>query len=346
MIAPFVLTLAAALVQTGGASAPASESRMRTDAAQLRIDRGEGVLPLLIPRDEHLHFDVEIDVGILGDLDVGDVVLSSGVERAAARLPDARDKERAVEWREEGWVESVAKGGYMGYQVEHTLRATHLPQAWPSVFLRDTQTGSENRRRELKLGLEDGKFKAWFRNDGHCKGCDNAEHFVEGAWVWSSAAHCKKCKRSDHRTWRDARQRDVPTDSVDMLSAVYLARSLVRDGRDEASFPLVDKQRLWRVTIKSGATKTIDVPAGEFRCRKVELSTKLEAGEKEEEGAEHFQGLFGIQGKLGIWLEERTGVPVLIEGELPIPLPLVDKLDVRVMLRRHEGTPSEFQPQR
>src|SRR5262245_1814699 len=100
----------------------------------------------MIPRDEHLWFDVEI--GLFGGLDVGDVELGSGVDRAPAGLPDARDPKRRVEWREDAWIQSVATGGYMGYQVEHTLRAAHLPQPWPSIFLRDTQRGSENRSRE------------------------------------------------------------------------------------------------------------------------------------------------------------------------------------------------------
>jgi hypothetical protein len=44
--------------------------------APARIERGEGQVPLILPLDEELTFDVIIDVGILGDIDVGDVKLS------------------------------------------------------------------------------------------------------------------------------------------------------------------------------------------------------------------------------------------------------------------------------
>jgi hypothetical protein len=35
-------------------------------------------------------------------------------------------------------------------------------------------------------------------------------------------------------------------------------------------------------------------------------------------------------------------VPVLIEGELPVPLPLISKLDVRVRLKKATGVPAGF----
>jgi len=39
----------------------------------LVISRGEGQDPLTIPREEELEYEVEIDVGVLGDLQVGRV---------------------------------------------------------------------------------------------------------------------------------------------------------------------------------------------------------------------------------------------------------------------------------
>jgi hypothetical protein len=52
--------------------------------------------------------------------------------------------------------------------------------------------------------------------------------------------------------------------------------------------------------------------------------------------------LFGLQGALRIWLEEKTGTPVLIEGDLPIPVPLVDSLRVRVQLKSAKGADPDF----
>ena len=104
----------------------------------------------------------------------------------------------------------------------------------------------------------------------------------------------------------------------------------------------VDKQRLWEVHLRAGKTRRIETPAGRFDCREVQLSTTRPAGEKSDEDSKEFEGMFGIRGKIQIWMEARSGVPVLIEGELPVPL--IGSLDVRVELERYIGTPPVFAP--
>jgi hypothetical protein len=158
-------------------------------------------------------------------------------------------------------------------------------------------------------------------------------------WAWGDPYHCEKCKRADHRLWRDPTSREVPAESVDMLSAVYVARAMKAVGTKSTEFPLVEKRRLWRVRVQEGATRDIEVPAGEFRCTEMKLETKLEAGELAEG---RFQGLFGIQGTIRIWFEATSGVPVMIAGQLPIPVPLVGDLDIRVELRKAQGAPANF----
>jgi hypothetical protein len=215
------------------------------------------------------------------------------------------------------------------------------------IFYTDSQRGSENRNRELKIGVREGNTVADFRSDGHCKGCNNKEHFVESRWIWGEPAHCKKCKLLEHRVWKDPVSRTVPPGTVDMLSAVYLARTLVRENIPEATIPVIDRQKVWEVHMTRGAKKRVETEAGTFDCQEVNLVTKFlaEASDKEAEtNSSQFQGLFGIQGSIHIWLEARTGVPVLIEGELPVPLPFVDKLDVRVRLKSAKGVPAEFKP--
>lgn len=309
------------------------------------IERGAGLLPLYIPRSEELRFDVEIDVGI-GDLDVGDVELSSGVETYRAGLPPADAEKPAVFSNlEAGWVRSVATGSYLSYRLEHELKTRLLPQAFPALLHTDSQRGSESRNRELKIGIRDGALSTEYRSDGHCKGCKNKQHFTEGAWAWSKAAHCKKCKQLEHRVWKDPVMKPVPVGTLDMLSAVYLARTLVRDNLAEVTFPVIDRQKVWEVTLARGRSKKIETEAGTFDCQLVKLATRFltEANEKEPEtGSSQFSGLFGIQGTIQIWMEKNSGVPVLIQGELPVPLPFVDKLDVRVVLKKFKGVPAEF----
>ncbi|MBL8861403.1 MAG: DUF3108 domain-containing protein [Planctomycetes bacterium] len=313
----------------------------------IRIERGAGHVPLLLPRDEELVFDVIIDVGILGDIDVGDVTLSSGVERTPLGLPSAREAERKVELFDRAWVKSVAKGGYAGYEITHTLTASHMPLDWPRVLYKDVQRGSENRERELKLGILAGTFMAEYRSDGHCGGCSEKAHFVDSIWAWGKPYHCKKCKLAEHRVWRDPKRREVDQNALDMLSAVYAARAMVDLDVKSTAFTIVDRQRVWRVKIERGETRRQSVPAGRFECVQMKLSADLAGGEGEPEGSpSHFQGLFGIQGAIQIWFDARSGVPVLIQGELPIPVPLVGNLDLSVVLKRYRGTPPDFAPAR
>ncbi len=135
----------------------------------LTVERGEGFEPLRVPRGERLDFVVVIDT-FLGDIEVGTVSLTSGTEPYNAGLPggpglpvgaggsksqDAaapKDAPRLV-----GTIQSVAHGSYLGYTLHHELDVRHLPQQWPSSIYRDRQSGSENRQRELKLGVLDGK---------------------------------------------------------------------------------------------------------------------------------------------------------------------------------------------
>lgn len=316
-------------------------------APALRVERGPGLLPLYVPREEKLEFDVEIDVGI-SDLDVGDVELSSGVEPYRPALPSADAPNPSIATNlERGWVRSLAKGSYLSYRLEHELKTRLLPQAFPALFHTDSQRGSENRNRELKLGVRAEVLRAEFRSDGHCRGCENKEHFNEPTWIWGKPEHCKKCKKLEHRTWKDPVSRPVPLGTLDMLSAVYLARTLVKDDLPDGTFPVIDRQKVWEVTLLRGKTKKIETEAGTFDCQLVKLATKFLAEENEKEAesnSSQFTGLFGIQGTIQIWLERNSGVPVLIEGELPVPLPLVDKLDVRVVLKSYKGVPPEFKP--
>lgn len=100
---------------------------------------------------------------------------------------------------------------------------------------------------------------------------------------------------------------------------------------------MIEKDRYWLVTLSRGGEADLKTPAGTFHCRAVKLSPKLPDGS----GEERFRGLFGIHGTLSIWLDEGTGVPVRIEGLVPIgPL----ELDVALSLSAFEGTPEAFAP--
>lgn len=306
-------------------------------AGALRVERGPDELPLFVPPAEKLDFRVELSVGPIRNAGVGRVELSAGVEAYRSGLP-LPGQALADEGRM-GWLRSLARGGYLGYSVEHEYISRHLPTDWPRVVFRDTQSGSENRRRELRIGVRDGEPLSIYRSDGHCGGCDRREHVVSGAFPWQSERHCRRCKRAEHRVWRDPVSRALPVDTVDMLSAVYLARSLVLSGELTVTFPLIDRTRLWNVTLERGERAVVETRAGSFDAYRVVLSTSLPEGEEPTDG--EFEGLFGIRGNIDIWVHASTGVPVLIGGVVPIgPL----KLDASVSLSSYQGTPHAFAP--
>ncbi len=337
-----LLFLAATLLHPGeGETAEATARRAGPDNPNLvegsfRIDRGAEA-GLWIPPGESLEFRVDVDLGVLGEASVGTVTMSSGLEPFVSGLPLPGQK-----LDEDGqlvaWTRITAEGGHLGYELEHTITTRFLPQAWPSQINTEVQKGSENRRRELKVGVQGGEWHSAYRNDGHCGGCDRREHFVKSSLPWGDDHHCKKCKRAEHRLWGRVKEAEVPEQSIDILGAVYLARSLVREDLEELELPMLQHDDLWSVTLRRGSLKDVRVRAGTYRCRQVVLEVKLPEGKQDE--ASKFSGLFGIRGALQIWLHEGTGVPVLIEGDVPLG-DLID-LHVSVRLAKHRGTPEAF----
>lgn len=293
-----------------------------------------------IPPGEVLEFLVDVDLGILGEASVGTVTMSSGVEPFLSGMPTP-GQALAGDGAMVGWVRTVARGGHLGYELDHSISTRFLPQAWPSMLNLEVQTGSENRKRELKIGQQDGAWVGTYRGNSHCSGCERREHFVEAALPWNDPYHCKKCKRAEHRHWDVPKERAVPEQTVDVLGAIYLARTLVREGMEELDLQMLQKDKLWDVKLSRGSLNNIKTSAGKFSCRQVLLSVSVPEGE--EGSASKFSGLFGIKGSINIWVHESTGVPVLIEGD--VPLGSIMDLHARIKLSSYLGTPAAFQPE-
>lgn len=322
------LLLALPLLASSSA-APATD-----DPKGLVFDRGDE-LGFVIPVDEELDFEVILDVALVGETDIGQFRLSATVEEQRAGLGAAEPGK--LSGKKVGWIRGQAVGAALNYELDHMIESRILPQPWPHVIYRDTQKGSEQRKREVLYGERDGKPMSWYRRDGHCGGCERPEHMLTGTWPFSSEHHCKRCKRGEHREWRSPTVQEVPAAAIDMLGAIHLARALVQDGRELVQFPLLDKDTYWDVTMTRARTHNIETPAGTFRCVEVKLDPQLPP----EKNEGRFRGLFGIHGTLSIWLHEGTGVPVQIGGTIPAGI-----LDLRVALKlsKYRGTPTEFGP--
>ena len=331
LILPCLLTPGLAQAVQG---ADPVEAHLAGTLPGLVIDRGVGQLAYTIPRGELLEYRVVLDLALVGETKVGDFTLESLVEPFVTGLPGGGST--GTDGREAGCIRTHAWGKHLGYELDHVIESRVLPQAWPAILYRDTQRGSENRRREVRLGSRAGALMASYSSDGHCKGCERRGHFVEGTWPFSSDHHCEKCRRAEHREWHPYKEFEIPEGTVDMLGAIFMARELVREGQETVTFPLVDNKRVWDLKLTLGERKRIKAKAGTFDCREVLLKTVIRAGAEE---GESFKGLFGIHGTIHLWMDETTGVPVRLGGSVPVgPI----DLDVHLDLEKHSGTPPGF----
>ncbi len=281
------------------------------------IDRGPGGLSLCVPRGEKLVYGVFVDLGVTR-VRAGEVTLETGVEPYRESLlmmtPDTS------EGRETAWLRSTAVGEYGMFQMDAVIETRHLPSAWPRVSMLREHKGAERKRRELLIGFLEGKEQSRYRRDtenGAPKGT---------------------------RIWKEPRLRDVPEHALDMLSAVYLARSLVRENLSVTRFPLVDKYYLWQMKLTRGEHAIQKTPAGTFDAIEVKLKPGPHPDEDEavrSKQEDKFRGLFGLQGTIQLWTEEKTGVPIRVQGDLPVGF--LD-LSIDVILESYEGTPAAFRP--
>ena len=318
-----------------GDDVPGGEPEQAPSTEPLVISRGEGRVPLVIPRKEELIFDVSLDLGVLGSPKVGEVAILSEVapfHTFSKPSEEAKNLER-------GSVTAIAVGQYAVYAVRDELSTLILPQDWPHLIYRKTQTGSESRKRELNVGLKDGVPTAAFRSDTHCDKCKSKEHFVSSKLPWRSDYHCKDCKRAEHRRWREFRSKEVAPGALDMLSATMVARAMVAmpDLGPTEQILVLNKLETWKIVLSRGRTAAQTVRAGKFRAVLVELDAQPQEGADEDD--KNFSGLFGIHGTISMWFDAETGIPVLIAGSVPAG-PLT--LEVRIELRSYSGVPAGF----
>jgi Protein of unknown function (DUF3108) len=216
-------------------------------------------------------------------------------------------------------IQLYASGSYFGYGLESTLETRILPQEWPRLLYTSVSVSSQTRRREIMLGKKEGVPTSSYRGD------------------------TKKGAPEGIRIWRPAKERSVPEGTHDMLTAVFQARTLIREHKESLSFPLIDKDRLWKLRLRRGEEKRMETTAGTF-FDVVEIVLEPEAFPGEEIGdkAERFEGVFGINGSIHLWVEKKTGVAVRIQGDLPIGG--VITLGIDVVLDSFTGTPEDFGP--
>lgn len=303
---------ASAGVQGATPAAPAAgPAAPRSD--ELVLERGPGEACIRFPRGETLVYRASVSLGVLS-ASVGTVTQTCKVEALRPSILTTAPGPT-------GEVASVslhASGSYLWYTLESTLESRILPQDWPRIQNLQTSSGSERRRREVLIGRREGVPWASYRGDTD-----------------------KGVPRGSPRIWRPARERAVPEGSLDMLSAVLLARTMIREQKSSLSFPLVDKTRVWRLELQRGEERLLETDAGVFEAVEIVLVPEPYPGEEfEEEKLEQFEGVFGLHGTIHLWVDGKTGIPVRIQGDIPVGV----TLGIDVILKGYSGTPPDFRP--
>ena len=313
-----VLCQASPLPVTAGAQVPVTKERVQAEEASAEkvpapfiVPRGEGLLELMIPQDESLTFGAHLELGVVRAR-VGKVTMRAGVEQPKRSLL----RPKAGAGGETAWIEARAVGEYTVYSLDSRLETRFHAKDWPRVVHRMEQQGTERRRREILLGRRGDKDVLSYRSDTRT-----------GAPVGT-------------RIWRPSTELSAPAGAIDSVGAVYLVRSMIRDGLESTDITMVDKNRLWSVEISLGEPEEIEVTAGRFRARPVTLKTeRLYPDDHPKEADEGFSGPFGLRGNIQLWVDEKSGVPVLIAGTLPAgPI----DIDIEIRLESFEGTPVGF----
>lgn len=296
--------------------AVAQEASVKTPVpAPFVFEPGASVPGLHIPRQERLQYDAYLDLGILRT-HVGTVDQTCSVVEQPASILMVRPSAPAGETAS---ILLKASGSYFLYEFESTLETKMYPQDWPRLSYQAVTKSSQTRRREVLLGRKNGVMTSSYRND-------TSRGAPEGT-----------------RIWREAKERTVPEGTLDMLTAVLQARTLIRLGTETLTFPLLDKDRLWQLRLRRGEERVIETREGVF-FDAVEVVLEPEPYPDEEMGksAARFEGVFGINGTIHLWVDKRTGIAIRIQGDLPVADAIT--LTIDVVLRSYSGTPPEFEP--
>lgn len=294
---------------------PAESAEAEASSTYHLVDVAEGLPRLRIPHDEELVYAASVSASVV-EATVGTVTMAAGTEpyRPGLLLPRLDERQAAEQFT--GWLRAHAAGRHALYRMDATIETRFLPQAWPAVFHHYHHQGTENRQRELEIGVQDGEHVARYRSD--------TDHGApEGT-----------------RIWNDPQTRDLPrAGTLETMGAIYLVRGMIEEDLERVEFDMLTKLRLWNVTLARGASRVQEVPAGRFDTIEIVLSTTRDATDTVNDG--HFEGLFGIHGDIHLWVDADTGVPVRVRGDVPVG-PITLGLDMQ--LKSYRGTPEAFAP--
>ncbi len=268
---------------------PVEATAQESAAEPVLIELGPGLDPLAVTPGEELDYRIRLSVGAV-DTEVGRARIETGFEPYRPPLFGApKDGAKG----DVTWIRTTVRGGYQVYNVEQSIETRLQPSAWPRLLQRYEQSGTEQRRRELMLGVKDGRSL-----------CESRSDTDRGA-------------PTGRRIWRDPVIFEVPPGAVDSMAALYLARRLVQRDLESIEFLMIDKHRQWNVAVSRGERSVLNTGLGARQAVELILTTARAEPEQQAEDSSEFEGPFGIKGDLQLWVDEATGIPLLIAGRVP-----------------------------
>jgi hypothetical protein len=237
------------------------------------------------------------------------------------------------------------RGQRFGYSIDQRIVSTMNLEGERPISFMNTQRGTEQHTK--KLMFEDGKIS--FSRRKHCleEDCSDPTHLVakvawKGPIPWGTKEkHCddRHCGNSAHEVWIHIKDHQVEEPYVDLLTAIYVARTAATPSREQPLIiPVVNDDSRWYVEVSPQNTETIQVEEGEYEAIEMALNPIASDGNEKK----RFEGLFGIHGTLRVWFDSISGRPVLIEGTLPFAylqlkarIELISVSDASVVKSRH-----------
>lgn len=218
-------------------------------------------------------------------------------------------------------LEAEAKGSKFGYTLDTTLMSRFAVGSDQPFVHTYSQKGSE--QREKKLMFEGSDIAFWRHKHCRLENCEDPHHQVKRVnWVggmipWGrKKEHCsdRHCGTHAHQVWVLRHTHTTKIPHVDYLTAIYKARSLDFSVSGEPqSVHVVSDTDLWVIKVSAAKEERIETPAGKFDTIKLVLEPQSDSGDIKKE----FEGLFGLNGAIGVWIDRETHRPVRVQGLLP-----------------------------
>ncbi|MCZ6688046.1 MAG: DUF3108 domain-containing protein [Planctomycetota bacterium] len=213
---------------------------------------------------------------------------------------------------------ATASGSAFGYKVVHEMESILDPETGRPIVHTSEQKGTAISLKRIDFSPTAAEY--WKMK--HCKDYGGPCKDDHAAYGDPTNGHCedRHCGRMEHRHWSLRDTIPVTGPTYDPLSAVLFGRrsELSLQKRSLRVVTLVD-DRLWEITIRVQDGGEVEVPAGIFDCLLLHLDPKI-LNPKPWKKDEKFEGPFGLQGDIRVWLDKEKLRPIKVRGRVPLGL--------------------------